>query len=94
MRKYEVVCIFHPDMEEDAFTSAVDKVRGWITDSGGSIDKTDIWGRRKMAYAIRKQREGQYVLMVASMDPASIVDLDHNLRFLEPLLRHMITALE
>ena len=63
MRKYELVCIFHPDLDEEAFTANVDKVKAWITELGGSVDKVDIWGRRKLAYSIRKQKEGQYILL-------------------------------
>jgi small subunit ribosomal protein S6 len=61
MRSYEVIFIVHPDLDENALTGVVDRVQGWIKDSGGSIDKVDQWGKRRMAYSIRKQREGQYV---------------------------------
>ncbi|MEW5829012.1 MAG: 30S ribosomal protein S6 [Chloroflexota bacterium] len=91
MRKYELVCIVHPDLDETAFNGAVEKVKGWISDFGGSIDKVDIWGRRKLAYSIGKQREGNYVLLHAQLDPASLNELDRNLRFHEPVIRFMIT---
>ncbi|MHC1740914.1 MAG: 30S ribosomal protein S6 [Anaerolineaceae bacterium] len=94
MRNYEVVLIIHPELDETAFTAAVEKVNGWITTSGGTITKTDIWGRRRMAYAIRKQREGQYVLINAEFAPAFCTDLERNLRFLEPVMRFMITVVE
>jgi small subunit ribosomal protein S6 len=94
MRKYELVCILHPDLDETAFNEAVEKVRGWITEAGGNVDKVDVWGRRKMAYAIRKQTEGQYILLNISMPPANVAALEQNLRFLEANLRHMVTAIE
>jgi small subunit ribosomal protein S6 len=56
------------------------------------VDKVDIWGRRRMAYQIRKQREGQYVLMNVTIDPKSTGELERNLRYLEPVLRHMLSA--
>ena len=53
------MCI-QPDLDETAFNVVVEKVKGWISESGGSIDKVDVWGRRKLAYIIKKHREGQY----------------------------------
>lgn len=94
MRNYEVVLIVHPDLDETAFNAAVDKVKGWITGSGGTVSKVDIWGKRRMAYAIRKQREGQYVLINAEFAPSFSADLERNLRFLEPVMRFMITVVE
>jgi len=91
MRKYEFVCIVHPDLDETAFNEAVDKVKGWISDSGGNIDKVDVWGRRKLAYSIKKQREGQYVLLHIQMDPTALPELERNMRFHEPVIRYMLT---
>lgn len=94
MRKYELVCVLHPDLDESAFNESVEKIRVWITDSGGVVDKVDIWGRRKLSHLIRKQREGQYVLFNISMLPSSVSAIEQNLRFLESNLRHLITAIE
>ncbi len=92
MREYEVVFIVHPDLDETAFGEVVDRIKTWISDDGGEITKTDIWGKRKLAYPIRKQVEGQYVLMNTLMAPAFGAQLDRNLRFLEPVLRYSIVA--
>jgi small subunit ribosomal protein S6 len=94
MRNYEVVIIVQPDVDETALTGVVDKVKGWITESGGTVAKVDMWGKRRMAYAIRKQREGQYVLVQADMPPTFSAALDRNLHFLEPVMRYLITAVE
>ncbi len=92
MRNYEVVLIVHPDLEETALTGIVEKVKGWITESGGSVEKADVWGKRRMAYRINKQREGQYVYMVASFEPKYNAELERNLRFTEPVMRFLVTA--
>ena len=92
MRKYELICILQPDLDENAFKAALERVQGWISESGGSVDKTEIWGRRKLAYVIRKQTEGQYVLMNVTLDPKSAGDLERNIRFLEPVIRHLLTV--
>lgn len=90
MRKYELVCILHPDLDETAFGDAVEKIKGWIGESEGNVDSVDNWGRRKMAYMIRKQLEGQYVLLNATMSPDATAELERKLRLLEPVMRHML----
>jgi small subunit ribosomal protein S6 len=92
MRTYEVLFIVNPDLDETALTGLIDKVKAWITAAGGSIAKVDLWGKRRMTYAIRKQREGQYVLLLADFAPSFTVELERNLRFLEPVMRFLITA--
>jgi small subunit ribosomal protein S6 len=94
MRKYELVCIIHPDLDEAAFNGILEKVKGWVGEAGGSIDKVDVWGRKRLAYAIKKQREGQYVLFNVSMPTTGTTALDQNLRFLEPVIRYMITVVD
>ena len=92
MRKYELVCIIQPDLDETAFKGAIERVQGWVTESGGTVDKVDVWGRRRMSYQIRKQRDGHYVLLNISIDPKAASDLERNIRYLETILRHMLTA--
>ena len=92
MRKYELVCIVQPELDEPAFKGVVERLSGWVTDTGGSVDKVDIWGRRKLAYIIHKQREGQYVLLKITLDPKSAGGLERNIRYLEPVMRHMLSA--
>ena len=92
MRNYELMCIVQPDLDETAFNGVLDKVKGWITDSGGSIEKAEVWGRRRMAYSINKHREGQYVLLNVSMSPAATFELERNLRYQESIMRHMLST--
>jgi small subunit ribosomal protein S6 len=94
MRKYELVCIIHPDLDEAGFNGIIEKVKGWVGETGGSVDKVEIWGRKRLASIIRKQREGQYVLFNLSMPAAATATLDQNLRFQEPVIRYMITAVD
>jgi len=92
MRDYEVIFIVHPDLDENALKGVVEKVQGWITGSGGTLVQTDVWGKRHMAYTIRKQREGQYVYVHVQMAPSSTSELERNLRFLEPVMRFLVTV--
>lgn len=93
MRKYELVCVVHPDLDENAFQGVIEKIKGWVGEAGGSVDRVEVWGRKRLAYPIRKQREGQFVLFNLGLEPTATATLDQNLRFLEPVMRYLLTAL-
>ena len=92
MRKYELVCVIQPDLDEVSFNALLEKVKGWISESGGSVDKVDVWGRRKLAYIIKKHREGQFVLLNMTMRPTATSELERYLRYQEPIIRHMLSV--
>lgn len=92
MRNYEVIFIVHPDLDENALKGVIDRVQAWIVDTGGSIVSLNQWGKRRMSYSIRKQREGQYVYVEATFAPSFSAELERNLRFLEPVLRYSIIS--
>lgn len=94
MRNYEVAFIVHPDQEEAAFNEVVQKVQDWITQAGGSVTKVDLWGKRELAYPIRKQCEGQYILLQAQMEPSFCAELERNFRLTEPVMRFLIIGLD
>lgn len=94
MRNYELVFIVRADLDETIFKDIVQKVSGWITESGGSITKTDIWGKRKLAFPIRKQNEGLYVLLNVQMEPSFGSALERNLRFQEQIMRFLLTVVD
>jgi len=91
MRKYELVCLIQPDLDEAALTGIIDRIQGWVTESGGTVDKIDMWGKRRLAYVIRKQRESNYVLFNLSLLPTATPGLEQNIRYTEPVMRHMLT---
>jgi len=92
MREYEVVVIFQSDLDENTINGLVERITGWINDSGGSVTQTDHWGKRRLAYTIRKQTEGYYILIHARMLPTFTAELERNLRFTEPVLRYLVTV--
>ena len=92
MRDYEIVFIIHPDLDETSFQEIVERVQGWITGGNGTVGKVDVWGKKQLAYRIRKQREGQYVLIEAQMPPAFVMELERNFRITEPVLRYLVTV--
>jgi len=94
MRQYELVLILQPDLDEASFNAAVDKVKGWISEAEGTVEKVDIWGKRRLAYPIRKQTEGQYALLTVQMEPSFASKLEGNLRLLESVMRFLIKLVE
>jgi small subunit ribosomal protein S6 len=93
MHSYEVIFIIHPDLDENGLKGIIERVQGWITDAGGNIEKIDQWGKRRLAFPIRKQREGQYIYMETQFAPAFTAELERNLRFLEPVIRYSIISI-
>ncbi|MBP9483306.1 MAG: 30S ribosomal protein S6 [Negativicutes bacterium] len=93
MRKYELIYIVKPQ-EEEAIEALVAKFDGIITDNGGTIEKTDRWGKRRLAYPIQDLTEGYYVLQHLVAEPAVINELDRIMKITDDLLRHMIVVVE
>ena len=94
MRNYELIFIVHPDLEESAYQEVCDRVKKWIGDLGGTITKENNWGTRRLAYPIRKQREGYYYLVHFSMDAESVKPFERNLLLVEGVLRELILRLD
>ena len=90
MRDYELVIIITPEFDETATADIVDKVKSWITDTGGSIESFEEWGRQKLAYLIRKHKEGQYFLFNIKVEPSAVATLEHNFRLQESIIRFLI----
>jgi small subunit ribosomal protein S6 len=91
MRQYEVAFIAHPELDEEGVTTLTEKVQGWITTPGGTVEKIDRWGKKRLAYEIRKLRDGHYVLIYATMNASGPAEVERNLRLNEQFLRFMIT---
>lgn len=90
MREYEVLYILRADLEDDKVQDAVKRVNTLIERSGGTIDRTNLWGKRKLAYEVKHQREGSYVLQDFKIDPGRVPELESALKITEEVLRHLI----
>ncbi|MEB3103221.1 30S ribosomal protein S6 [Ferviditalea candida] len=90
MRKYEVMYIIRPDIEQDAVTATVEKMSGIITNGGGEIIKNDFMGKRRLAYEIQKFRDGVYVLVNFSATPETVKELDRIMKISDEIIRHLI----
>jgi small subunit ribosomal protein S6 len=87
---YEMIVILSPDLADDDLTAGIDRVHQAISSRGGEILDVNNWGRRRLAYPIKRHLEGTYFITQMKMDPGQIVDLESNLRISEDVLRHLI----
>ncbi len=86
MRNYELMIILDPDLEERTIAPSLDRFLTVVTNSGGTV-KTEIWGRRRMAYEINKKPEGIYAIVDIQAEPAAVQELDRQLNLNESVLR-------
>lgn len=93
-RQYELIYVLKPDAPETEITSLHAQVAEIVERMGGTIEKTDQWGRRKLAYEIGHQKEGFYVLELISGSGELMKELDRRLRVTEGLLRHLIVRVD
>ena len=87
MRDYEVMVIFDPDTEERTVQPTLEKHLQVITKGGGTVDNLDIWGRRRLAYEIRKKSEGIYAVINLTAEPNDIKELDRQFTINEAIIR-------
>jgi small subunit ribosomal protein S6 len=90
VRDYELVTIWNPDIGDDGVTGALERLSSSITSRGGEVADTNVWGRRRLAYSIKKHAEGIYVVMELKLQPAQASDLESQLRINEDVLRHLL----
>jgi len=94
MRRYELMLLFRPDLEDDKLQSAVEKVTRAIVNAGGALTKVSPWGKRRMAYEIQHFREASYFLLHFDIAPSAIREIERGLLLSEEILRHLVTVLE
>ncbi len=87
MRRYELMVILDPDLEERTIAPSLDQFLTVVKNSGGSVGKVDVWGRRRLAYEITKKHEGIYAVVDLTAEPAAVKELDRQLNLNESVLR-------
>jgi small subunit ribosomal protein S6 len=90
LREYEVLYIVRADLDDDKVQDALKRVNTLIERSGGTIERTNLWGKRKLAYEVKHQKEGSYVLQDFQLDPDKVPELEASLKITEEVLRHLI----
>ncbi len=89
-REYELVYILQPDMDEAAVLGVNERISQVVAGQNGTVAATEMWGRRTLAYPIKRYYEGNYILSRLQMDPAGAPDLDRLLRLNESVLRYLL----
>jgi small subunit ribosomal protein S6 len=87
LRAYEVMVILDPNLEERTVAPSLDNYLEVIRKDGGSVDKVDVWGRRRLAYEVDKHAEGIYAVIELNAEPATVKELDRQLSLNESVLR-------
>jgi small subunit ribosomal protein S6 len=90
MRHYEMMIILDPELEERTVQPSLDQFLTVIKTSGGSVDKVDVWGRRRLAYSIDKKSDGIYAVVNLTSEPDAVRELDRQLNLNEAILRTKI----
>jgi small subunit ribosomal protein S6 len=90
MRKYEVMVIFDPDTDDQAVTGVIDRVTKLLTDKGGEVSNVDRWGKRRLAFEIRKKAEGVYTVIEFGAEPAVVTEVERLLTLADEVIRHKV----
>jgi len=94
LNKYEIGVILRPTLEEEALKAELDRVQELITRFGGTVEKVDEWGRRRLAYEIDKQTEGIYYFITFSAESPVPAEIESRARIMENVIRYLIVRLE
>lgn len=90
MRRYELMLVFSPDAPDERISAIIDRTTRQITTDGGQIIKVAPWGRRRLAYAIDRHREGSYHIVVFEAPAPAILEVERALLITEEVLRHLL----
>lgn len=93
MRKYEIIFIVKL-LEEEAINAVIEKFKQLIVKNGGTVDKEDRWGKKRLAYEIKDELDGYYCLLYVSAPPACVAECDRVMKISDELLKHMIVRVE
>jgi small subunit ribosomal protein S6 len=94
LRYYEFTYIVNPEIETDDLQQLTARVGQIIADAGGEVLRLESWGRRRLAYPIRKFREGHYVVTYIQLDPEAIAGLKSRLALVEEVIRYLLVKTE
>jgi small subunit ribosomal protein S6 len=94
MRRYELMLLFRPDLEDDKLQAAVERVTRAIVNAGGALTKVSPWGKRRLAYDIKHFREASYFLIHFDIAPSEVRGIERGILITEEILRHLVTVLE
>jgi small subunit ribosomal protein S6 len=94
MKKYETIFILDPDLDDEKILAVVEKIKGIITQASGEIIKIEDWGKRKLAYLVKKKPRGHYHLIHFSGPPALLAELERNFRVMDAVIKFQSVRLD
>lgn len=94
MRLYELTFIVRPDIEDEALAAVTARVEQIITANGGKVVKNEPWGKRRLAYPIRRHNEGHYIHLRAELTDQAIREIERQLKISEDVIRHLLVRVE
>ena len=94
MRKYEIMYIIRPNIEDEAKKALVERFNTILTDNGAELTEVKEWGKRRLAYEINDFRDGYYMLLQVQSEAAAVQEFDRLANISEDIIRHMVTKVE
>ncbi len=94
MLYYENILILDPNLDDKAIEDAVERVKNLIIKNGGEILKSENWGRKRLAFTLKKQKKGAYILLLLKLSPTAIIELEKFYKLFDPLVKFLIIKLK
>lgn len=94
MRKYEIMYIIRPNIEDEAKKALVERFSGILTENGAEIENVKEWGKRRLAYEINDFRDGYYMIVNAKAETAAVQEFDRLAKISEDIIRHIVVKEE
>ncbi|MBQ8942703.1 MAG: 30S ribosomal protein S6 [Firmicutes bacterium] len=94
MKSYELAVVYKPSLDEEALKAEAESVKALIERFGGSVEKVDDWGKRRLAYEIQKVNEGFYSFVTFNAETSAPAEIEARMRIKENVLRYLIVANE
>jgi len=94
MRHYEMMVILDPQLDERTVAPSLDSLLGVVAAQGGSVEKIEVWGKRRLSFEIRKHTEGIYAVVDVTCEPTTVAELDRQMSLNESVLRTKVLRRE
>jgi len=94
MRIYEIMFIVRPDVPEEDLDKLIAQFEGIVTSTGGKVQKAEKWGRRRLAYEVKRCREGQYILFTIECDPPTVKEFERRLKVADPVVKFLTVRVD
>lgn len=94
MRKYEIMYIIRPNMDDEARQALVERFNNVLKENGAEITNVTDWGKRRLAYEIEKYRDGYYMIVNVTAEPQAVQEFDRLARISEDIIRHIVVKEE